>query len=411
MFLRKTKQKRPKILFDHIPKCCGSSLTELFRRAYGEQRVAPPSIGSQALVAKKLFKTYDVVSGHFGGVIFDNWPCDFFSCTMIRNPVDRALSTYFYFQTLPSVGNWRVEAIRGMKLQDFANSRLPLVNEILNNPLSRHFADAVGFTGDYSNERLTWEAALKGFESYDFIGLCEEFEISIRRLFGALSLPATAIDHGNFTLNKNEARVPKEEVPYEIIKTIERRNLFDIELYKAAKQQLVNRKKYTFTIKPSAFQHEQLLSGIKVFFNDGDSDTAVFKSGGTAQLTITFALIQKVGCFWYMIQIRDMSEEILYGVNSNFDSVGIELLPGDHKLAFELGILLDSGRYSVAVTLGTHNDGTFGSGNMTHLATPKPQAFFDVVGNIGNPFLGTVKLPMRQALDSKGREDTRAAQR
>jgi hypothetical protein len=110
-----------------------------------------------------------------------------------------------------------------------------------------------------------------------------------------------------------------------------------------------------------------------------------------------------------MIQIRDMSEEILYGVNSNFDSVGIELLPGDHKLAFELGILLDSGRYSVAVTLGTHNDGTFGSGNMTHLATPKPQAFFDVVGNIGDPFLGTVKLPMRQSLDSKGGEDTRAA--
>jgi hypothetical protein len=119
MFLRKTKQKRSKILFDHIPKCCGSSLTELFRRAYGQERVAPPSIGAQALVAKKRFKTYDIVSGHFGGVIFDNWPRDFFSCTMIRNPVDRALSTYFYFQTLPSVGNWRVEAIRGMKLQDF----------------------------------------------------------------------------------------------------------------------------------------------------------------------------------------------------------------------------------------------------------------------------------------------------
>ncbi len=103
-------------------------------------------MGEQALVAKKLFKKYDVVIGHFGGVIVDEWPCDFFSCTLIRNPVDRALSTYFYFQTLPNLSIPQVEAVRGMSLGEFAQCRLPVVNGILNNPLSRHFAAAYGYS-------------------------------------------------------------------------------------------------------------------------------------------------------------------------------------------------------------------------------------------------------------------------
>jgi hypothetical protein len=73
-----------------------------------------------------------------------------------------------------------------------------------------------------------------------------------------------------------------------------------------------------------------------------------------------------------------------------------ELFSGNHKIDLESGILLKHGRYSVTVTLDADNDKIFG--NMTCLATPKPQVFFDVLGSIGTSFSDAFKLPMKSSL-------------
>jgi hypothetical protein len=397
-FSKPKKRSAPKVLFDHIPKCCGSSFTDLFRKAYGNDRVAPTFMGEQALVAKKLFKKYDVVIGHFGGVIVDEWPCDFFSCTLIRNPVDRALSTYFYFQTLPNLSIPQVEAVRGMSLGEFAQCRLPVVNGILNNPLSRHFAAAYGYSGDYKNVSAVWDAAAAGFHSFDYVGVCEEFEKSVKGVFRALSVRVPKVDYKNYKLNKNNERIETEEIDKSVIRALEERNEFDMRLYSSALKRINGDR----DLKLSYRTDQQPLSPFatcvlkSVSVQNLESGTASIKTGENIDLRIRFELIKPTKSFWYSVQIRNIADEIVFGANSSDSSIGIDLPHGEHEISLSIENLLKHGHYCIAVTLedGTEQS-TFGS--IPHWATPEPVAHFDVLGNTGSPFYGAFKLPIHSS--------------
>ena len=383
-----------KVLFDHIPKCCGSSLTELLRIAYGVERVAPPTMGEQALMAKKLFQRYDVVTGHFGGVIFDGWPCEFKAVTLIRDPIDRALSTYFYFQTLPRLSIPQVEAIRGMPLERFVKSRLPLINEILNNPLTRHFAAAAGYAGDYNDEPAVWRAGVAGFTSYACIGVCEAFGQSMKAIFEALAMPAPEVDYQTYRLNQNDDRPARGQIPPHIIEAIAARSCHDLAIYDAALAG-VNQTKLPAPLPRSGCRLKEPPGNcvlLQVEVEPGNAEAASVRTGESILVRLRFRLRNAVKAWSYVLQIRNLADEIVFGWSSFDDAAGLDLEAGEYELSLRLEVLLKHGQYRVAVAFSADDDGAFGS--IPRWAAPVPATTFSVLGNIGRSFYGAFKMPI-----------------
>jgi hypothetical protein len=382
-----------KVLFDHIPKCCGSSLTELLRSAYGVDRVAPPTMGEQALVAKKLFKRYDVVTGHLGGIIFDGWPCEFKAITLIRDPIDRALSTYFYFQTLPRLSIPQVEAVRAMPLEHFVHSRLPLVNEILNNPLTRHFAAATGYAGDYDHEAAVWRAGVAGFASYAYVGVCEAFGPSMKGIFGALAMPAPDVDYRAYRLNRNDHRPARGDIPRHIIEAIAARSCHDLVFYEAALAHV--NESHMPMLHESACSLKEPRGNcvlLHVEFEPGNAEVASVKTGESIVVRLRFRLRNPVKGWSYVVQIRNLADEIVFGWNSADDSAGVDLGAGDYELPLRLDVMLKHGQYCFAVAFSSSDDGAFGS--IPRWAALIPAKTFRVLGNTGASFYGACKMPI-----------------
>lgn len=388
-----------KVFFDHIPKCGGSSLSQLFCKVYGADRVAPPLMGEQALVAKKLFRNYDVVLGHFGGTIFDNWPEDFFCCTLVRDPVDRALSTYFYFQNLPQLSIPYVEAVRGLSLDEFVEStRQPIVNEILNNPLVAHFAAASGYDGSYSDPAGVWEAAVRGFNSYDVIGVCEDFEKSAQAIFGALGVPVPQLDYKNYKVNSNKKRQKRSDIPVHIISAIERRNAGDIQLYRAAVERLNGRPYQQFLGLPESLKEKKQrlrckLNSVEV--KGAESGNTTVKSGETMSIRIRLSLSEDIAAFRYFVKLRNEANEILFGMSSDELHGSGSLSKGEHEIEVVLDMLFKYGKYFIGFTFGEGGDLTEPVGVDLVWITSDTIATFEVAGNIGTSFFGACKLPVR----------------
>jgi hypothetical protein len=354
-------------------------------------------MGEQALVAKKMFRNYDVVIGHLGGRIFDDWPQDFFSCTLVRNPIDRALSTYYYFQTLPSLSISQVEAIRGMSLEDFVSSKTPAVNEILNNPLSRHFAAAYGYADSYADATAVWQAAVHGFEKYRVIGVCEQFEKSVEAIFDATGLPSPKVNYSDYQLNKNESRTERSSISSDIIRRIESRSFYDLALYENALKKINGQiSTASFLDVPagqSKFVHLIKIREVKI--RGSESGGSSLKTGETLDITVKFDLLTPTSGFWYLFQIRNLSGEVLFGKNSHDGSEYTDLRPGKHEVAISIDIMLKHGKYMIGFAAGgSEEDHTFGI--LPKWATPEPIGSFDVLGNTGQSFYGAFKLPVKR---------------
>lgn len=353
-------------------------------------------MGEQASIAKRAFKDYDVVIGHLGGQIFDNWPHNFFCCTLIRDPLERALSTYYYFQKLPNSGVPQVESVRALSLDEFSQStRRPFVNEILNNPLTVHFAAAFGYTGNFRDVETVWQAAVNGFNSYDVIGVCEDHEKSSRAIFSALGISMPKIDYVDFKLNKNDKRKKLSDIPAHIIEKLERRNQYDIRLYKAAIERL-NKRPYQHLLKlpddpppgelpPSANIHQVEIKG-------EESGSTLVKSGEAITIRIRFSLNDDYEAFRYSFRVTNEAKETLFGFTGDDVSGNPPLVRGEHELLVTLTNPLKFGKYHIGLSLSDIGDTTPNPFGVNVDFTSDILASFDVMGNVGAAFFGTFKV-------------------
>ncbi|MFT4613563.1 MAG: hypothetical protein ACI9NT_000704 [Bacteroidia bacterium] len=98
-----------KILFVHIPKTAGISVYRSLADAVGADHAIRFSRNSEEERKKYLsmteteIRSYNLLSGHFPLSFFLRQPIpDYKPVTVLRNPVDRELSAYFYIKTVPS---------------------------------------------------------------------------------------------------------------------------------------------------------------------------------------------------------------------------------------------------------------------------------------------------------------------
>jgi hypothetical protein len=169
------------LLFLHMPKAGGTALAGALGNRFAPEECVSiyydDDPGDEELNAARY------VTGHVTMSIVERLERSPFSITVLRDPIDRALSTYSYFRELdePRLKRPGLErndaAVRFAKqhvLEDFIEVAPQLAEHYLGNLQSRMLG---GSRLDRNDERL--ENALAGLHRCDFVGLAERQDESV----------------------------------------------------------------------------------------------------------------------------------------------------------------------------------------------------------------------------------------
>ncbi|MFC3886618.1 sulfotransferase family 2 domain-containing protein [Bacillus songklensis] len=211
----------------HMPKTGGTTLKKIIKKNYGKRKSVDVYVDREKLsyVLTNLSKrNIDCIQGHmpFGVHQFFNQPGSY--VTMLRDPVDRVLSDYYFIRSLPS-HNLHSKVIK-MSLEEYQK-------DPVNSNLQTHY-----ILGEKFGEMLTKEDLEKAksnlIHHFSVAGITERFDESIslmKKYWGWNNISYTKA-------NVTKGRLSKEEISRGIIDQIETNNVFDIELYHFAKELL-----------------------------------------------------------------------------------------------------------------------------------------------------------------------------
>lgn len=88
-----------KVVFLHIPKTAGQSIHAGLVDAFGADVMCPARVNEQLnLLSAKMLAKYQVFSGHLDWSLLDCVPGPKYTFTVLREPMDRILSFYFYLR-------------------------------------------------------------------------------------------------------------------------------------------------------------------------------------------------------------------------------------------------------------------------------------------------------------------------
>lgn len=225
---------RPRnLIFLHMPKCAGSTLQEVLFRQYPDRqcrRVAsPPSEFRNLSWAER--KDVRCLAGHGSFGLHSLLEGSTEYITMLRRPVERVISTYYYVAQSP--GHRHYEAVtgeEGMSLYEYVSSGGINVSGGLDNKMVRHMAGDAGASG----RKLLRQAKKNWDEWFGVVGLVERFDESLLLMKERYGWGDVAYRKWNVTRD----RPSREDLPERVIEEIEARNRLDIELYEYGKERL-----------------------------------------------------------------------------------------------------------------------------------------------------------------------------
>lgn len=230
---------RPKrILFDHLPKCGGSTLVAYLDDHYPQRKIfrikgddVRASVAEFQRRPKKKRLLYELIRGHRADKLIKLVHPDIIKITMLRDPIERIISHYYYVKRQPShylhskmkEGNW---GLRDYVLMGSESS------EELMNWYVCHFS---GMTND-EVARNQGDAVRKALDSvtrkYDVVGFLDDFPSFIEQLRRRAGLRHV---YNDIRVNVTRNRPNREDLTPETIRAVEELNLADIDFYEQVK--------------------------------------------------------------------------------------------------------------------------------------------------------------------------------
>ena len=223
-------------LFNHIPKCGGLSYRALLEDLFGKDQVTHISINREEEYNPHPadYLQFPVLMGHFGVRWNDiigpgrQW------MTVLREPVDRVVSTYYFWRhnaPLSPDSPWLYLA-QTKSLDAYVRSGHYAVRKGIRNLQTRQLADDLRWRYRRFSDRDALEVAKENLAKFAFIGFYEEFGPSVERMCQFLNMAAPpAIPH----VNPTSKRLSVDEIPKSTIDAIVELNRSDLELYAYAR--------------------------------------------------------------------------------------------------------------------------------------------------------------------------------
>eukprot|EP01112_Ceratiomyxa_fruticulosa_P008542 TRINITY_DN2216_c0_g2_i1.p1 TRINITY_DN2216_c0_g2~~TRINITY_DN2216_c0_g2_i1.p1 ORF type:complete len:355 (-),score=42.60 TRINITY_DN2216_c0_g2_i1:89-1153(-) len=224
-------------LFLHIPKTAGTTLSSVFQKndpKHFQHFWLHPRMNEIPKVLNK-----NIVFGHFryGLHTYFNRTCTYI--TMLRDPVDRVVSHYYYHRGTNPHGNDPVyQLARNSTLRQWVE-KSPSANNEMTRCLSGIRETEILPTNQ------TLQVALQHLKDFGFVGLIEKFHESL-----VLMKYTLGFTHLKYTTTKQSKRVKLKDLSDEDVEYIKKVNWMDIMIYeeglKIFNEQLKN--------APSTFQ-------------------------------------------------------------------------------------------------------------------------------------------------------------
>lgn len=218
------------IIFLHIPKTAGSTLLHILHRAYKPEnslfiddisQLDPIETLNSMNTARK--KQIALLAGHLEFGIHQKLPNPATYFTILRHPVDRIISDYYFLQQTPHHPYYNYVVAHQISLQEYV--QIPLV---LDNSQTRMLAG----TWQQSSQpctRYTLQKAKENLQThFSVVGLTERFDESLvllKKRFGWKNI----LYHSPLNKSKNRPRL--KDIPDKTIEAILAANKYDLDLY------------------------------------------------------------------------------------------------------------------------------------------------------------------------------------
>ena len=229
--------KQPKrILFDHLPKCGGSSINVYLEENFLRRNIYSLNVRDlnksievfKSYNAKKRF-SYRLIKGHLAHTLIEFAHPNTIKATVLREPVDRLVSHYYYVKNNPTHYLYAKVQKSNMTLESYIKSG---ISEELSNWYITHFS---GLTLKEVNQKpnKAIDIALNTvLNTYDVIGFLDDLNSFTDRLYHKADLRTKY--KGN-RVNITKVRPKIESISKDSIEVIEKYNTPDIIFYKKLK--------------------------------------------------------------------------------------------------------------------------------------------------------------------------------
>jgi hypothetical protein len=222
------------IIFLHLPKCGGTTLNRLIEWEYNPLEVfsVDPSFfrWSYWRLAKtpiERLKRIRVFKGHMPFGLHQRLPRPATYITVLREPIDRAISSYYYAQSYKLDPQHRIAS--RLSLEEYIRTT---PKENVQTKLLAGYTNGYDFLSGECNAAMLETAKSNLSQSFSLIGLTERFDESLvlaKILFGW-----QIRQYANF--NVTPSRPKKDAVPAAVRELVAERYRFDVMLYEYAEQ-------------------------------------------------------------------------------------------------------------------------------------------------------------------------------
>lgn len=222
-----------KILFDHLPKCGGSSLSVYLKAHYPKRKTfsinglnPTASVDEFKNLSQRKRYGYDLVIGHLAHELLDYVNPECLKVTVFREPVERIISHYYYAKRTPIHYLYSKIHSSEMSLEDYTTSGL---SGELRNWYTTHFSGLTAEEAEQSSEASIRRAVDVVLNRYDIIGFLDNFSLFVEKLRNQANF---RYEYKNKKINVTQDRPSLNDVAQSTIIKIEQINQLDIAFYK-----------------------------------------------------------------------------------------------------------------------------------------------------------------------------------
>jgi len=223
--------EKPRLIFYHLPRTAGSALIydvlfpnfSWWRRCHvnydDKMSIQHRGRDPRAWPAWRR-KRIQLVAGHMPFGFTQHFPGVSEYLTFVRDPISRAVSDYHFCRKNPA--NPAFAAANRLSLKEFVEAD----HSYLRNGQTRWLSNAAYGTRFASDEAMLDEA-MKNLGQISFVGITEQFDISVRRLCDRYGL----LTHSALGPNKNAFTPHNNRLSDEDLNVLQRHNRLDRVIY------------------------------------------------------------------------------------------------------------------------------------------------------------------------------------